>query len=67
MHDLYFYSTNLIFFSKVGSGLELHALRLWYLLPSTIHVWRMGGSRGLLDKTLLYTQTVCPTDPEAAY
>ena len=28
MHDLYFYSTDLIFFSKVGSGLELHAPRL---------------------------------------
>ena len=27
MHDLYFYSTDLIFFSKVGSGLELHAPR----------------------------------------
>ena len=28
MHDLYFYSTDLNFFSKVGSGLELHARRL---------------------------------------
>ena len=28
MHDLYFYSTDLIFFSKVRSGLELHAPRL---------------------------------------
>ena len=27
MHDFYFYSTDLIFFAKVGSGLELHAPR----------------------------------------
>ena len=27
MHDFYFYSTDLIFFSTVGSGLQLHAPR----------------------------------------
>ena len=27
----------------------------------TIHVWLMGGSRGLLDKSVLYSQTMCPT------
>ena len=36
MHDLYFYSTDLFFFSKVGSGLELHTPRqcVWQICCS---------------------------------
>ena len=49
-------------------------VHVWYLatihvldLASTIHVWRMGGSRGLLDKTLFYKKVMCLNYPEAAY
>ena len=33
----------------------------------TIHVWRMGGSRGLLDKSVVYTKVMCLIHPEATY
>ena len=51
-----------------GARFSLPAARLqllWY--EATIHVWCMGGSRGLLDKRSLYTQTMYPTDLEATY
>eukprot|EP01048_Picozoa_sp_COSAG05_P033705 COSAG05_NODE_13669_length_421_cov_11.363354_1_plen_78_part_00 len=50
-----------------GGHLCMAVLTIAAMVRSTIHVWRMGGSRGLLAKTLLYTQTMCPTYPEATY
>ena len=52
---------------KIGLCDYLRTERPPPMLYSTIQVWRMGGSRGLLDKSVVYTQTMCPTYPEAAY
>ena len=38
-------------------------------LPYMYHtcIWRMGGSRGLLDKSVRYSQTMCPTYSDTVY